>query len=686
MAAVMVTKKGSKVVVRNEYWTVEHDARTGGGWSSVKFAKGTGKNLLAAPMSWRVRNLDPHPTSDGSSPYFYEAKYDKEAALAVAELPTGAVAVTATGTLRLKDGKPINITYRHRFEYRKWGLVACELELDCPAGRDDIVEVVALELILREGMDTAHVKEHPIRAGNSDILGHGKWYKLGPGEPGYQGRHVPVHVVVFEKGKEGLEFTCQSDLKPWDTGFNADGGMGLFEVHQSWGNPKETLIALAPYCVAYRRNPTAIRGSKKVRYYLGLPFIKDRTTVGAPCFHASTGSHWIQDADLPALRKSGVKLMRFHNDYREDGPFWHDGMYPPFDAKGMAHLKRVVHQSHAAGIKIIPYISVKEFHPETPGCRENQVKWRQQPGPTFPDLHTWAGSGEFGQLMCLESGWLAFRKKSIDIILNDLPWDGLYFDWCTPHACRNPHHFGGACHTDQDAFYDFMFWVRERVGPQGVILSHISGLPQIVVENMSTMALIFEEQNYNAPFPEPGQFPPQCEFMPIIPRQLCADAPAGTPHARRTIMSGILSGTPGIMAAVSAGWDAGLRKATAFSSEMLRETALFGEEDLGSYKFEAATARAVRLKGGDKLYAALWRKPGRALVYVGNFSPKPVKGSFRVDPQVLRLSRPGPLTVTRLMAPGRERSRPVKAGVLKTRGAAVALKPWGAALFRIEPE
>src|SRR6185295_11841057 len=156
---------------------------------------------------------------------------------------------------------------------------------------------------------------------------------------------------------------------------------------------KFTALTFCPYCVAYRRNPTELKGTHRVRYYLGLPFIKKAAQIGSPYFHVATGSRWASDADLERVARSGVKLIRFHNDYREDGPFWHDGMYPPYDEAGMAHLRRVIDTTHRLGMKIIPYISVKEFHPESAGCKEHQEEWRQQAGPTFKELHTWAGSG-----------------------------------------------------------------------------------------------------------------------------------------------------------------------------------------------------------------------------------------------------------------------------------------------------
>ena len=685
MSQVTCEKRKSRIIVKTHYWRVEHDLKAGGCWTSIVFKHGSGKNLLAAPVSARVRNLEAHPATDNSSPNFFEQKFEKNPRVWVEETAAG-VAVVSEGELRLKSGESIGIRYRHRVEYRDWGLVACELTYSCPKGRSDIVEVVAFDLSLRPGLTDAYVRENPVVSGNADLTGMGKWFRLGPGGTTYAHRYVPMHAVVFERGVEGIEFSAPSDIHGWNTAFSADPGLGHFHVGAGWDVPGGTLLSAAPYCVAYRRNPTTLKGTTTLRWYFGLPVVKPKEEVFARSFHAGTGSNWLSDAEIEELAAAGVKLLRFHNDYREDGPFWHDGTYPPYDAAGMKELRRIVEVAHRAGMKVIPYISVKELHPDTPGCKENQEAWRQQPGPAFPEVHTWYGSGEFGQLMCLESGWLDFRKESIEIILRDLPWDGLYFDWETPHGCRNPHHLGGGVHSDQDAFYDFMFWVRERVGPEGVILSHLSGLPQIVVENMSTAALIYEDQGYFNPYPEPPDFPPQCQFMPIIPRHLCAGARAGTPGARKTIMSGILQGTPGVLHAIGGmTWDANAQKPIAFTREFMGETRLLAGEGLDAMKFARATDGAV-VTGADKVYGALWYAKGKALVYLGNFSDTSARGTFTFNPSCLgKASARKKVSVVRVIAANRTRSVGTQSAAgLKRKGVTYALKPWGSALYRIQ--
>jgi hypothetical protein len=497
-------------------------------------------------------------------------------------------------------------------------------------------------------------------------------------------RYVPIHVVAFEKGVEGIEFMPQSDLSPWDTGLTPAAGLGYYGLIPGWGDPNSTILQIAPYCVAYRRNQISLRGTTHFKWYWTLPFVKKAVEVGTPPAHVGIGSRWISDADLERLAKAGVRLVRFHNDYRKDGPFWHDGQYPPYDAEGMAHLRRIIDKCHALGMKIIPYISVKELHPITEQWKQHGQEWAHVPGPTFKEVHTWAGSGEFGQVECLQSGWLGFRKESIETILSDLPWDGLYFDWETPHPCAHPGHMGGSLHTDQDAFLDFMFWVRKRVGPEGVILSHISGLPQIVVENMSTAALIYEDL-YRPNVPMPGEFEPQIEFMPIVPRMLCTTA--NSPETiRRNVMSPLLQGAPAYMGwppyFVAAGLEAAGSSATNLSLATLEEWELFGT-DLSAYKFLPAMANPVKT-GQSSVYGAVWFDGKEAWVYLGNLSAKPVRGqaAIKADLPVLKNKR-GPLAVRKSLPGGKSKELHLTASDLRTDGIPYTLGPWASAVYRI---
>jgi hypothetical protein len=277
--------------------------------------------------------------------------------------------------------------------------------------------------------------------------------------------------------------------------------------------------------------------------------------------------------------------------------------------------------------------------------------------------------------MCLESGWLEFRKRSIERILSDLPWDGLYFDWCTSHACRHPDHIAGAdYHHDQDTLLDLMFWCRRRVGPEGVILTHISGLPQIVIANMSTATLIYEELAGIAHPANPLEFPAQVRFMPILLQHMCPWGAPGSDEARRCAMNCLLAGAPPILTAPIKG----------LSQDLLAEIELLAGEDLGSYSFLAAWDAPAKT-GAEGVYAAVWYRPGRMLVYLANLTPRRARGTVQVDPALAgwKASRTALAGDAAASGGSRPKKLQLTAGALRTKGAPYSLAPWRSTLIRL---
>ncbi|GEM_PF-770278 len=684
--APKVRTSGNYLLVESPYWTVRHNLQAGGSWDSITFKYGSGKNLLGGQVVGRIRCQDPRSKGEGGAgQYFYAENNDREPKVKVEDGPEGPV-VTVEGQYQLAKApaaganmpQKLPVRFRRRYEYRQWGLVACELEILCDQPRNDVVEVIAANIVLRKGMTDALVRDNPDAGTMPDGTTAGKWLSLGTSRSTYMNGRVPLHMVVFEKGGEGLEFMPGSDLSKWEKSLVADQALGYYGIDRDWDNPENTLITLAPYCIAYRRNPIHIEGNYKLRYYIALPFIKDRATTGSPYMQCSANSRWLSDQQLETIAKSGIKLIRFHNDYAANAPFWHDGVYPPYDAAGMAELKRVINTTHRLGMKIIPYISVKELHPDAPEYAANHEAWGKQISSNFKELHTWAGSGEFGQLMCLESGWLDFRKKSIETILSDLPWDGLYFDWCTPHPCRNPDHMGGATHVDQDAFLDFMFWCRKRVGPDGIIMTHLSGLPQVVVENMADISLIFEDlSSMGRSIRSPLSFPVQCTFMPIAPRHICGWG--RDKEEQRCAMLSLLQGHPTVPYS--------MQLASPMDQEpkgLTREFRLFGGVDFTQYRFARASDQAVTTDQKD-VFGAIWYRQGEALVYLVNLGDGEAQGKAKFDAGLLMdPAIAGSDKALAVRPRGDKTVRTIPANQLKLEGMPYALKPMESALIQVD--
>jgi hypothetical protein len=666
MSEARIEKQDGAIRVLTPWWEIEHSAEAGGAWSSIVFKHGSRKNLLRRPVSSSIKFGYADPSSDGRWVLFCESN-EKKPALRVEQTADGFPVVVAEGTYRDAKGKGIPVGFRRRTEYRDYGLVWTTLEIMSDTGCDEAVEVRALDLALRRGMTDAWIRPHPAVIGG-DLIGGAAWHDLTDRKPvPFMSKHAPLQMLCFERGVEGIELFPSSELAQWDVALKPELGLGLYYLAQ---DKEGTTIELNPYCLAYRRVRLKLKGNYIFRLGIGLPAIKPRETTHSTVFHASAGSRWPSDADIADMADAGVKLIRFHNDYREDGPFWHDGMYPPYDATGMKELKRVIETAHKHRMKIVPYISLKEFHPESPGYAENSQRWMHMAAPSVGIIHTWARSGEFGGLMCLKSGWLDFRKKSVDTILSDLPWDGLYFDWTTPHPCCHPAHAKGPYHNDVDEFLDFLFYCRKRVGKDGYLFLHLSGTPSLIAENLSDLVFINEDFYGGGEVPEPGQHPAQCDFIPIVQRHLIAAAKPGTKEARGTIMGGFLQGFPPNTHMPVDG----------FGVDVLEEIRLFKGLDLTAYEFHRATDKFV--KAGKGVHAAAWTKPDGAVLYLANFSNKEQGGAAKLPNAKKLFGNTAELACEqRMHGQPSAAATSLKASELATGGLRYRLAPWKSCVF-----
>ncbi len=98
------------------------------------------------------------------------------------------------------------------------------------------------------------------------------------------------------------------------------------------------------------------------------------------------------------------------NDYREDGPFWHDSCYPTYDRENKKKMDWVIEQIHKRGMKIVPYFSLKELHPDAPEYKKFSEKWKRTIDRRTT-IHNYAGTGEFGAHMFLVQAGLTSEKN-----------------------------------------------------------------------------------------------------------------------------------------------------------------------------------------------------------------------------------------------------------------------------------
>ena len=138
----------------------------------------------------------------------------------------------------------------------------------------------------------------------------------------------------------------------------------------------------------------------------------------------------------------------------------------------MTQLARVIESCQRCRIKIVPYISTRELHPETHAYELHAREWMHAAARSLDVIHNWSsttGTGETGGLMCLRSAWLEYRKKTIDAILSALPWDGLCLDWPASMPCCHTAHASAPFHSDCEEVLELLKFCRARVGAEGTL-------------------------------------------------------------------------------------------------------------------------------------------------------------------------------------------------------------------------
>lgn len=460
MSEIRVEEHENGIRVSSDFWTVEHARRSGGAWSALTFKNGSGKNLLRGAAASALRFIGAEAQG-----FFSEAN-EANPRLWI-ERDSAQVAVVAEGAYRNVEGVSVPIGFRRRTVYGAHGLIWTTLQIMSDCGCGGAVEIRALELPLRAGLTDGYVRFHPTQAGGADLLGGRAWLDLTRNAPShFLSRFTPLQLSCFERGVEGIEIFPGSELAQWDCAARPDAGLGMYRI----GNDASGLVVeLAPYCMISRRMKTRVQGTLTLRLGIALPQNKSSGMIGRAVKHAFINSNFPGDEQIELLAAEGIGLIVFKDDFREGGRFWRNGAVTPYDADGMGELARVIEACERNRIKIVPYIATHELHPETHAYEQHARTWMHAAARSLDAIHNFSGSGETGALMCLRSGWLDYRKKTIDANLKALPWDGVCLDWPGPLPCCHAGHAREPFHSDVEEVLDLLLYCRQRVGGEGTL-------------------------------------------------------------------------------------------------------------------------------------------------------------------------------------------------------------------------
>ena len=273
-------------------------------------------------------------------------------------------------------------------------------------------------------------------------------------------------------------------------------------------------------------------------YRLTLPFIHKKMCPIRPaesmCYYErGSANRWPTEADFQSMQDAGYTLLKIHNDCDNchDGIFWRDAVYPPYPPAVMKQMDESLATAAKHGMKVVPYISMKEMHPDAPWFKEHSLEWAKLNAPNDPIWITSWGDLVFGGVMCLKSGWLEKRKATIKQILDNHAFKGVYFDWCTALECNNNRHFAKH-HWDIDEHIELLKWTKALSGPDGEIYLHMTHVPLLVAENMATLLLTEESVQ---PVISQTMFTPHVHFMNTASRSVCNMLENRSPENNRKI-------------------------------------------------------------------------------------------------------------------------------------------------------
>jgi len=245
--------------------------------------------------------------------------------------------------------------------------------------------------------------------------------------------------------------------------------------------------------------------------------------------------------------------------------------------------------------------------------------------------------------MCLKSGWLDFLKFSIDRVLKNHDFNGVYYDWNIAMFCNNPLHVGKTSnnvsgerglgahalsptgHWDIDELIDLVEWTRKRVGPDGIIILHNTLVPMFVTENFANyvVGMEFSYGKLSVSMPKPHELPLEWNFVCARPRAVIGygTIARGAPkklfkhHAITTLMTSV------------APWPASEE-----AIELYKILKPLG--DLEEYRFEDWRNKAVRVDNKDNI-SAVYSRPGEAYILLANLEAEPRKITCTINPQDL---------------------------------------------------
>ncbi|MFQ6070249.1 MAG: hypothetical protein ACE5LC_06965 [Candidatus Aminicenantales bacterium] len=678
------------LVLKTRYYTVEHELKRGGVISRIHYTHGRADNIILKPMETTVqledKRINAPYSGPGSLPIFSDLN-DSSPQVVVRKSGKSALVMVQSRLLD-DEGRDSGIVVITTYSYR-WGYIKVHKEVCFPEEGMRIKNLGILETVLHPSL-----YEYGYRNGvhervfanlwswRSEII---QWRKLRVGthfDKFLQTRHLPRYLVFANPGVEGLEWFMSDELWQWDYQMTGIPGTSFCHIFSS---RKPLGIVLSIYPVNLYKGAVEVSGTRSFDYYIGMPILEGHAYNPwlNKRVHAN-GGKWVSEEEIREWAESGVNVVVLHNDGpTPDGLFWRDGSYPPYPPQEMKKMDRIISLCHKYGIKIVPYFSNHELFPTVEAYKEHGREWMRIVDDTGTNIN-W----RYGYYMCLKSGWLDFFKFSVDRVLKNHDFDGVYYDWNLALYCNNPLHVGKTSngvprrelgslalsptgHWDMDELIELVEWTRQRAGKEGLVLIHNTLVPMFATENFANyvVGMEFGYSRVSESFPPLDELPLEWNFAgarsraAIVYGLIDPDAPRRL-H-RQMALAGILTGV--------APWRATPEALTLF--RLLRPLG-----DLEQYRFLDWRNKAVCLDCED-CESAVYSREGESYVILGNFCSEPKGVNCILGPEKL----PFPLLSIReaeiLSEKGVKR---LDAGKLTTSGEKILIPAEGAVVLHIK--
>lgn len=629
-----VRREGQKIILDNEYTCWVHDLDQGGELSEAVVKNGSNQNLLVAPQSFSVAIQ----SKDGLSQQCFSSLRKPPTQCDVQEMEDGVHLKMKQLLVDEKGDVLEGATLEHHVRYSPWGYGYHTVHVHFSSEVKNVCQVQTGSLFVRRDMDRCGLR------GNSSLShfangpkGMGKWVPLYGGRkvsdnPAVWNSVLPLSAMMIKRGMEGVELALGDDLVDWE---RIGGGPGHQQFYLGY-NPRQEgyEVRFCPFDTPSRRFPSCeLSGSYTFEFRVALPYVKPRMLSLFPTggnfvnVDGPLEDRWPDTSAMRTWKNAGVQLMRLHNDgdKRSDGIFWRATDYPPYPPDEMKKMDDALAQAREAGIHVVPYFSPLEYHPETEGFEANSQEWFRMCRPGAKIEHNYTRyCGEFGAMMCLESDWLEKRKETVEVVLKNHAFSGMYYDHCCGLECYHPSHSRGkGHHWSHQRLQNLLEWSHKTAGPDGDLFLHMTNNENFAAENLATLA-VTEELHFGGVF-GPEIFTPLVHFMNTTPRLVCDRMPNPTPENQRKFGLCAILNHAGVLSSA----DPYIKLAQKDMKDV----------DVCRYQRHSVQGEGICQSTHPDTGASIYWNGDEALVLVANLSEKSVETEWAADGKAMGLGR-----------------------------------------------